>query len=105
MSSPSNSGRITPINSKQIFIEDQDFLTSTSPQNYSFLLNSNKNVKKNNFLKILSSNSDYIIRQCQENNHCTKVTNTSIIREALANRMGSQNKKDDFVSLNKSIQS
>lgn len=45
MSSPSHSGNVTPVRGKML-IEDHDFLNSASPQNYSFLINTNKNSAK-----------------------------------------------------------
>lgn len=104
ISSPSHSGRVTPVRS-QIFIEEQDSLAPVSPQNYSFIVDWNKNLNKCNFLDKLDSNSDYIVRQCIENPHCSKVTNSAIIREALSNRIGRNSKPDDLASLQRSVNS
>ena len=97
MSSPSNSGNITPIRDK-ILIEDHDFLNSASPQNYSFLINSNKNQFKGKFISKIDPSSDYILRKWVENPHCSKITNTWIIKESILNRIGNQ-KQDDLTFL------
>lgn len=55
MSSPSHSGNITPIRDK-ILIEDHDFLNSASPQNYSFLINTNKGSVKSKFIMKIDAN-------------------------------------------------
>lgn len=49
----------------------------------------------------MDASSDYLVRQCVENSHCSKITNIGIIREALHNRQ--KGSKSSISSTDKSI--
>ena len=88
ISSPSNSGNVTPSGQNQyMFIDDQELMKIPSPQNISGFLNPFRAQKQSNIISFIDIASDYIVRQWIENPHNSIISNHSIISEALSNRI------------------
>ena len=87
ISSPSNSGNVTPSYQNQYtFIDDQELMRMPSPQNISGFLNPFRAQKRSKMISFIDIASDYIARQWVENPHNSVISNHSIISEALSNR-------------------